>query len=59
MTDPNAIRLTLLILGIAVLAAAVVLTVTGNDAAVAWAGFTAIVGALIGQQLPVPTKKAT
>ena len=56
MKEANALRLTLLILAVATLAGAVVLTITDNEAAVAWGAFSTIVGALVGQYLPVPTE---
>jgi hypothetical protein len=54
MKDANAIRLTLLILAVASLIAATILTATGHESAVAWGAFSTIVGALVGQYLPTP-----
>lgn len=54
MKDANALRLTLMILALAALICATILTITGNQASVAWGAFSTIVGALVGQYLPVP-----
>jgi hypothetical protein len=58
MKDANALRLTLMILALASLACATVLTATDNDSAVAWGAFSTIVGALVGQYLPTPKQGA-
>jgi hypothetical protein len=57
MKDANALRLTLLILALSALICATVLTITGDQASVAWGAFSTIVGALVGQYLPVPAAK--
>jgi hypothetical protein len=54
VNNPPRIALALLILALAALAAATVLTITNNDSAVAWGSFSTIVGALVGQYLPTP-----
>jgi hypothetical protein len=57
--DANALRLTLMILALAALICATVLTITGDMASVAWGAFSTIVGALVGQYLPVPGEQKT
>lgn len=52
--NPNVVRIVLGVLALALLAVAVILTVTDNDATVAWSFFSAIVGAIVGQNLPTP-----
>jgi len=53
MSTPR-IALALLILALASLVAATVLTITGDQSSVAWGAFSTIVGALVGQYLPTP-----
>jgi hypothetical protein len=54
----NSLRIALVALAIACLAAAVTLTVTEHSAAEAWSGFSVLLGLLAGQHLPTPSPPA-